>query len=114
MPKIQELVSQFFNGKEPNTVINPEYVVVYGAATVGEMIYSYKNQFNVGGCNMYETTPLSFGIETLDGIMMIILEKNTVIPTKKTIHLKGNKLPQVKKSANNDIAGVVIRLFQGE
>eukprot|EP01084_Bolivina_argentea_P045840 84363_1 len=72
----------------------------------------YHHQYS--GILLLDVTPLSLGIEISNGIMKKIIEKNSVIPTKKNINLIGNKLPQVNVSSNNDISGVIMRLFQGE
>ena len=83
IPKIQKLVKDFFNGKEPNRGINPDEAVAYGAS-VQACILSGDPECT-GGYDpvVIDVTPLSLGIETVGGIMTKLIEKNSGIPTKK-------------------------------
>lgn len=80
IPKIQQLIKDFFNGKEPNRGINPDEAVAYGAAVQAGILSGEGTQDMV----LLDVTPLTLGIETAGGVMAKIINKNTVIPTKKT------------------------------
>ena len=99
MPKIQEVVKQFF-GKEPHKGVNPDEVVAIGAAIQAGVL-----QGDVKDVLLLDVTPLSLGIETLGGIMTKMIDRNTTIPTKKT---------QTYSTAEDNQNAVTIRVFQGE
>mmetsp|Transcript_63863 Transcript_63863/g.73236 ORF Transcript_63863/g.73236 Transcript_63863/m.73236 type:complete len:661 (+) Transcript_63863:133-2115(+) len=83
IPKIQQLIKDFFNGKEPNRGINPDEAVAYGAAVQGGILGSESDE-TIGGVLLLDVAPLTLGIETVGGVFTKIIPRNTVIPTKKS------------------------------
>jgi heat shock protein 5 len=81
IPKVQQLVKEFFNGKEPNRGINPDEAIAYGAAVQGGILTDEKGADNVV---LLDVAPLSLGIETVGGVMTVLIPRNTLIPTKKS------------------------------
>ena len=83
IPKVVELIKDFFNGKQPNKSINPDEAVAYGAA-VQAAILSGQGSEQTDSLLLIDITTLSLGIQTGDGAMSVIIPRNTTIPTKKT------------------------------
>merc|ERR1712159_569525 len=83
IPKVQQLISEFFNGKELNRSINPDEAVAYGA-TVQAAILTNQGNEEMKQCVLIDVTPLSLGIETAGGVMTKLIERNATIPVKKT------------------------------
>jgi len=99
MPKVVEKVKEFF-GKEPRKDVNPDEAVAIGAAIQGAVLSGDKKDVL-----LLDVTPLTLGIETMGGVLTPIIEKNTMIPTKKS---------QVFSTADDNQPAVTIQVYQGE
>ena len=105
IPKVQQLIKDFFNGKEPNRGINPDEAVAYGAAVQGGILGGEQNDESLKDILLIDVTPLTLGIETVGGVMAKVLPRGTVIPAKKS---------QVFTTYQDQQTVVSISVFEGE
>ena len=104
IPKVQSLLSDFFNGKEPSKSINPDEAVAYGAAVQAGVLSGERDK-STSDLLLLDVTPLTLGIETTGGLMGEIIPRNTVIPTSRS---------KVYTTAEDNQAAVMNKVFEGE
>ena len=102
IPKVQNLVKEFFNGKEPNRGINPDEAVAFGAAVQAGVL---GGESTTADLVLLDVCPLTLGIETVGGVMTKLIARNSVVPTKKS---------QIFSTASDNQPTVTINVLEGK
>ena len=104
IPKVKQLIQEFFDGKEPNTGVNPDEAVAYGAAIQGSILSGEGGEY-VQDVMLLDVTPLSLGTQTTGGVMTVLIDRGTTIPTERSMDFH---------TMDDNQSHMTIDVFEGE